>query len=130
MAIDYTHAWQRQHWRTLFSAYGRAPFFRHFGPELEALIFAGYEYLPDLNLASIEWLRDSMRIQVGLTTTTVITGEATKIPSLTDSPRKAGFSAYGQVFEERFGFQPDLSAIDLLMNEGPYAAQYLDAPER
>src|SRR6478735_6864409 len=36
--IDYTHDWQRQHWRTLFSAYGRAPFFEHYGPELETLI--------------------------------------------------------------------------------------------
>ena len=32
---------------------------------------------------------------------------------------------YYQVFEDKFGFQPNLSIIDLLFNEGPQAASYL-----
>jgi hypothetical protein len=62
--IDYTHAWQRQHWRTLLSAYGRAPFFEHYGPPLEAIILKDYQTLLDFNLAAIRWLNKEMRLNV------------------------------------------------------------------
>lgn len=122
LAIDYTHAWQRRHWRTLFSAYGKAPFFEHFCPELEALLFAGYERLLDFNLASIEWLKKSMRLDLHLTATAQSASEST---GLIASFSKFRILPYNQVFDQRWGFLPDMSAIDLLMNEGPYAASYL-----
>ena len=36
------------------------------------------------------------------------------------------FTPYHQVFEERHGFVPDLSILDLLFNEGPEAGSYLN----
>jgi hypothetical protein len=33
--------------------------------------------------------------------------------------------AYMQVFQEKYGFTPNLSIIDLLFNEGPQALQVL-----
>jgi hypothetical protein len=129
--IDNTHAWQRQHWGALFSAYGRAPFFEHYGPELEALIFAGHESLFDFNLAAIEWLRRSMRLEISITAKEELAAEIQEV-----SPRYARIEEvvfakpYHQVFEDRWGFLPDLSAIDLLMNEGPYAAAYLSSTQR
>ncbi len=119
MPIDYTHSWQRQHWGALFSAYGRAPFYEHYGPELESLIFAGHETLLDFNLAGIEWLRRSMRLEADFSPTDTL-GPATEVSHALEVA-----IPYHQVFEERWGFLPNLSAIDLLMAEGPYALEYM-----
>lgn len=119
LLVDYTHAWQRQHWRTLFSAYGRAPFFEHFGPQLEALIFADHKQLIDLIMASCSWLSRSMQLELSF--------DRTDPQKRNESQDNAIIVAkdhtvpYHQVFEARWGFLSDLSAIDLLMNEGPYA---------
>jgi hypothetical protein len=46
------------------------------------------------------------------------------------SPKKEEviqFPHYYQVFEEKFGFIPNLSIIDLLFNEGPETLNYLES---
>lgn len=119
LRIDYTHSWQRQHWGALYSAYGRAPYFEHYGPELEGLIFQEYENLLALNLAAMEWLRKSMR----LTPPVNISGEAA--PGAVLGVEMQGLPEYHQVRKDKLGFLPAMSAIDLLMVEGPYAIRYL-----
>jgi hypothetical protein len=113
--IDYTHDWQRQHWGALYSAYGRAPFYEHYAPALEGLIFKGFEKLEDLNQASVAWLAREMRLAI------LFEEAPEEVADLTGTE----LPEYHQVFEDRFGFLPNLSAIDLLMNEGPYAANFL-----
>ena len=133
MLIDDKHAWQRQHWGALFSAYGRAPFFTHYGPELEVLLFADHKNLLDFNLAAIEWLRKSMRLEINITTTEELDPGDEALhwrlvhPDTVNAKLYLQISTmpYHQVFEDRWGFLPNLSAIDLLMNEGPYAGNYL-----
>jgi hypothetical protein len=115
LQIDYTHDWQRQHWGALYSAYGRAPFYEHYAEGLKAIIYAGYESLHELNRASVNWLAAEMRLSLSIQE--VVAGEI----SLND----ALFPAYHQVFEDRWGFVGGLSAIDLLMNEGPYSGRHL-----
>ena len=124
--IDYTHDWQRQHWGALYSAYGRAPFYEHYGPELEALIFAGHRTLLDFNLAGINWICKVLRLEPII----ALSGEWD--PGWADEyskvirPAEAGeIRPYHQVFGDKQGFIPDLSIIDLLMAEGPYATAYL-----
>jgi hypothetical protein len=125
-AIDYTHAWQRQHWRTLFSAYGRAPFFEHYGPGLESLLFAGDKWLLDLNISAIEWMCRSMRVKADIVLSGRLPpGAESAYWRLARPDESAAPLGYHQVFEDRTGFLPDLSAIDLLMAEGPYAASFL-----
>jgi hypothetical protein len=122
-AIDYTHSWQRQHWRSLFSAYGRAPFFEHYGGELERLLFSGHKWLLDLNMNAIELLNQAMQLKMGIVVTDQLPKEAEDAYWRAARPGAASSgAAYHQVFEDRLGFLPDLSAIDLLMAEGPYAA--------
>ncbi|MDD6100902.1 MAG: WbqC family protein, partial [bacterium] len=36
---------------------------------------------------------------------------------------------YYQVFQEKFGFQPNLSIVDLLFNMGPESLLYLSNPK-
>jgi hypothetical protein len=115
LQIDYTHDWQRQHWGALYSAYGRAPFYEHYAAQLKAIIYHGYEGLHDLNLASVHWLAKEMRLSLSFDE--MAGGGA--------ASKDFDLPPYHQVFEDRFGFLPNLSAIDLLMNEGPYSATLL-----
>jgi hypothetical protein len=113
--IDYTHDWQRQHWGALFSAYGRAPFFEHLAPGLNGLIYAGHERLEALNRAALEWVCTELRLPLSFMETQdgELSAPAPELPP------------YHQVFEARLGFQPGLSVLDLMMNEGPAAAGIL-----
>jgi hypothetical protein len=115
LQIDYTHDWQRQHWGALYSAYGRAPFYEHYAEALRSIVYGGYECLQDLNRAALTWLTREMQLSLSF------------LESANGSVvlKDARLPAYHQVFEDRWGFVPDLSAIDLLMNEGPYAAEFL-----
>lgn len=117
--IDNKTNWQKQHWRSLFSAYGRAPFFEHYGPELELLFRQTYEHLAAFNKAAIDMISKAFRVQQlfinemepGLQQDPTIDLRAEA--AVSDSP------SYPQVFEDRIGFIGDLSILDLLMNEGP-----------
>ena len=114
--IDYTHDWQRQHWRGLISAYGRAAFFEHYKDGLEAIIYGNFERLLDFNQAGIEWLARGFQIELPLFEKEI---SMTKQTILFQEKKESIQPEYYQVFSEKLGFLPGLSAIDLLMNEGP-----------
>lgn len=48
--IDYGQKWVIDHWRTIYSAYGKAPFFEHYADFFERIYQVRYKYLFDLNL--------------------------------------------------------------------------------
>jgi len=126
LQIDYKTDWQKQHWRSVFSAYGRAPFFEHYGPELEKMFQQQYEYLADFNLAALHWAAKSLRMSSVFMTTAnkdlLATVQDLRAPTPIAS---INMPVYPQVFEDRNGFLPDLSILDLLMNEGPAAKTLL-----
>src|SRR5690349_5579602 len=37
--IDYTQKWLNNHWRTIQSAYGKAPFFEYYADDLHRILF-------------------------------------------------------------------------------------------
>lgn len=121
--IDEHQDWQKQHWRSLFSAYGRAPFFEHYGPALEQLLMQCPKRLADFNFAALEWIRKELRLPVIFTRNNRPAPSDT--PLLPELPEAAPIKPYSQVFEDRHGFLPGLSILDLLMNEGPAAGAYL-----
>ncbi|MDR2813677.1 MAG: WbqC family protein [Prevotellaceae bacterium] len=133
--IDYATPWQRQHWRSLRSAYGSSPFYMHYADELAPFFFRREGFLLDLNLSVTRLLLGL----VGLCPEVSLTDSYA--PSYADaldfrrcvSPKRSrreergAFSAaeYYQVFSPRFGFVPNLSILDLLFNEGPSALETL-----
>ena len=119
--VDYTHDWQRQHWGALYSAYGRSPFWEHYGPELEALLYRQFDHLYEFNLATIEWLKKSMKLDLKFEFSENSNQQIVHFNKI-----EMEMPQYPQVFQERLGFLPDLSAIDLLMAEGPWAGLYLE----
>jgi len=122
-------AWQKQHWRTIVSAYNNAPYFEYYKDSLETIFTDIHGKLSDFNLATVRWLKD----QIGVSFAEEITPSYQKIypDAVFDLRRKdsliaaENFPIYHQVFEERTGFIPNLSLLDLLFAEGPYTRRWL-----
>ena len=116
--IDKKQNWQKQHWGALFSAYGRAPFYEYYGPELETLIKSDYVFLKDFNRDAINWAAKKLKLA------TVFREDERPVASILNLEDQHSYEnikvvAYSQVFENRYCFSENLSIIDLLMNEGP-----------
>ena len=115
--------WQVQHWRTLVSVYKRSPFFDHYEDSLRPLYEQQFTYLIDFNIAALEWAQKQLKLP--LRTELTETYQKEYPPEVKDlriaGNAPADFPRYYQVFEDRIGFQADLSILDLLFSEGPGA---------
>lgn len=132
--IDYKERWAVIHLRTLTAAYSASPYFLYYKDDIEALLTAHYDRLIDLNQATLEWLLRQLKIKCALTFTTdyqpATTENSTDFRTIF-SPKRPyptdHFKPYYQVFDDRQPFIPNLSCLDLLMNLGPEAKDYLKA---
>lgn len=129
--IAYDDPWQQKHFKTIKSAYKSSPFFDEYEEEIRDLIFKKHIYLIDLNkeiLARIVGLLGITKeihfcsLQPAPTDAFSLRGYFK--PSKTPSSFKQ-FKSYLQVFNYKYDFIPNLSILDLLFNEGPYALSYL-----
>ena len=59
--IAYDEPWQKIHWQSIQSAYGRAPFFEHYEQEIKAALLKRHEFLFDMNLEIIELIRQLLQ---------------------------------------------------------------------
>jgi len=118
--IHNEEAWQTRHWRTLVSVYNRAPYFEHYQDSLKTLFETQFEYLVDVNLAALQWVMQQMNLKFEIQQTDVYLKEyPADVKDLRNKKKSTNvFPKYYQVFEDRIGFQPDLSILDLLFSEG------------
>ena len=128
---DKSYNWQRQHWRSLETAYRAAPFFEYYEDELSDFYHQQFETLLEVNLASINLLGRLLgcSLSARFTESFVLNPEEIQDARfLVDSKSGPALTLprYAQVFEDRHGFIPDLSVLDLLFNEGPQALNYLE----
>ena len=121
--ISYRESWQQQHWRSITAAYGNAPFFEHLEAPLVKLYEKPFAFLFDFNVEILQFVLNWLDVSPEIKQTTQYLEQA-QAP-LTDwrnqiTPKAATLpdwfqpKAYPQVFLERHGFLPDLSALDLL----------------
>lgn len=137
LKISYDTDWQRNHWRTIFSAYNSSPFFEFYRDDIQPFFEKPWKFLFDFNLEILETLCDLLELELAL----VLTEDFEKVPEGTTnfrdaiSPKKHRTEKdslftplpYTQVFHEKFGFVPNLSILDLLFNEGPNSLNVLEA---
>jgi WbqC-like protein family len=107
--IAYHDNWPMVHWRSIQSAYGNAPFFEYYADELNAIYTKKPEFLFDFNVLLLEFVIKKAKWQYRLDFSNTYT-PFPPAPVASYTPKR-----YPQVFEDRFGFQPDLSVLDALM---------------
>ena len=118
-----------------YSAYRTSAFFEYYKDDLFAVMEAKPETLFELNTALTVKLLGLLGLRCPLSFTGEYVPEyGPDVMDLRESihPKKTvpemfrnRFKPYYQVFYEKFGFIPGLSALDLLFNEGPNALSFL-----
>jgi hypothetical protein len=167
--IDQSGDWQKRHWRSIFSAYGKSPWFFQYAPALEELYREKDTFLIDWNFRCLGWVGSVLRLgtpgfdhrvppdgripdaeqralnslmEIGehLTGSRIDpwanTTDGNKVSPVKDlrdqihpgnfqDPALWNFPRYSQVFEDRLGFQPNLSILDLVLCCGPAGRELL-----
>jgi hypothetical protein len=124
--------WQMQHWKSMVSGYNRSPWFDFYSDELARLYERPFTFLLDWNLACFGW--SIQKLELGLESS-LSNGYHKNYPPeeyidwrgkvLPKNYQDFRPIRYRQVFEERTGFLPNLSILDLLFCEGKNALNLL-----
>lgn len=123
--------WRHQHWQALQSAYGDSPFFEFYEDDLRPFYNERWEYLYDYNEAIRQKMCELLDIHPVVSATTEYQHHPENdfrnsiqpkiiAPDADFQPRR-----YYQVYEQKHGFLPNLSILDLLFNMGPESIFYL-----
>jgi hypothetical protein len=153
--IDWSKPWSRSHWKALSFAYGRAPFFHAYAPQLESIYQRSDEYLVDftidltiflareLGIEHTRFVRSSeltthgqkterlVEILVQLGATHYISG-----PSARDYMQEDKFATSGitlEYIEYNYPeypqlyppYDPQVTILDLMFMTGPGALKYI-----
>lgn len=139
LLLSYTEAWQKDHWNSIRSAYGRSAYFEHYEHLFEALFAQQPKTLVEWNLSCLKLCCELL----GIAPLAATTADYSPKPTESTDLRRAFQSLppnieqltsetyhgpkYMQVFGDRFEFVPHLSVLDLLFNEGPNALYLLQS---
>jgi hypothetical protein len=135
LQISYDTDWQRNHWRTIFSAYSSSPFFEYYKDDVYPFFETKHRFLLDFNLKIHEIICELLEFE----NNAVLTADFEKVPDGTVNLRERispkiktqpdnHFQPvkYTQVFSDKLGFVHNLSILDLLFNEGPNGYSVLE----
>lgn len=152
--LENTAGWRADHLLAIKTNYARAPYFRQYLPGLEELYGRDYRLLADLAIATMDFLKDGFGIKVPVRFSSEFKVEEASSARLARLCAAAGAGEYlsgagakayldpnvfsyagiklaWQEFKPRPypqafpGFEPDMSALDLLLNCGPASTDYL-----
>ena len=132
--------WRRVHWNALQSAYSESPFFEYYADDIRPFFEQKYEFLIDFNEAIRQKMCELLDIETSVSYSSgfMVHGSGFRVQGSgfkdfrevihakhpQDDPDFQPRS-YWQVFQHRYGFQPNLSILDLLFCMGPEAVFYL-----
>ena len=140
LRISDHNQWRRVHWNALQSAYSESPFFEYYADDIRPFFEQKYEFLIDFNEAIRQKMCELLDIE-----TSVSYSSGFRVQDSGFRVQGSGFMdfrevihakhpqddpefqprSYWQVFQYRYGFQPNLSILDLLFCMGPEAVFYL-----
>jgi len=130
VTISNIEAWQRNHWRTLESAYKSSPFFEFYAHLWNPLFVDTYTSLWDFNLAVHKVVLECLQLEIAPCFTSEFLSIKEHDPRVVFSSKKShesaiAFPEYQQVFSYHTAFETDLSILDAIFNLGPEAEAYL-----
>ncbi|NLP56723.1 WbqC family protein [Lutibacter sp. B1] len=131
--IDYKDNWNKQHLKTLKTAYSSSPFFEFYIDDLLPVFEKRYTYLLDLNLLTHQIVMDALQIEVPFIKTKEYITETQNLDlrylAIAKNSKNYNLNSYIQVFYQSHNFLPNLSILDLLFMEGPNALNYLESQQ-
>ena len=124
--------WRHLHWNALQSAYGESPFFEYYQDDFRPFFTERWEFLYDFNEAIRTKVCELIDIQPRVSDTEAFDASPAipdfrqainpkhpePDPDFTPKP-------YYQVYQQKHGFLPNLSILDLLFNMGPESIFFL-----
>ena len=124
--IDYSTPWQQTHWRAIETAYRSSAYFEEFGIQIGEIYRRETPFLFDFNVKIWELSQLLLGISIPWGVTDFFAPQSddendyrSQIhPKAKHKPNDSLLQPYFQVFAYKFGFVPDLSILDLILNEG------------
>jgi hypothetical protein len=152
--LDNSGDWRREHLLAIKTNYTRAPFFKKHLPAIEELYSRDYRLLADLAIATMDFLKDGLGVKTPVRFSSEFKVEQTSSARLAGLCAAAGADGYlsgsgakayldpgvfsyagiklswqefaVRPYQQAFpGFEPDMSALDLLLNCGSLSGDYL-----
>ena len=124
-----TH-WQDQHFKSLKTAYRNSPFFEFYVDDLAHIFEKKYTYLQDINIDTFLFVSEALQISSNFKKTSSYTevlesNDFRNLAAIKTQPKNL-VEPYIQIFDDKHGFLPNLSILDLLFMEGPNAISFLE----
>jgi hypothetical protein len=128
--ISYDFQWQRWHLMSLQTSYRSSAYFEYYEDELNVFYEKKWDFLFDYNEEMLNLLLKFLKLKIQFTYVHEFEKSYADLIDFRDSihPKKTSidnFKPYFQVFEDRNGFLPNLSIVDLLFSQGPQSVKYL-----
>jgi hypothetical protein len=126
-------AWQRQHWRSINSAYGSAPFWTHYDAHFQPFYTKKYDFLWDFNHDLFILTLKLLKLKPEIIYTQTYEKASTESEKYDDIRYNKKYEnpeillttqPYPQIFSAKYGFIPDLSIIDGLFCMGISSLQF------
>ena len=134
LEIDYSKEWQINQWKAIESAYNSTPFFQYYSDDIKIFFESDTRLLFEHNMNIIETLLKLIRLPKDILFTEQYLPDSAHVIDYRmalrpkNPPDDPLFRSvrYFQVFDDRHGFLPDLSILDLLFNAGPETLDILN----
>lgn len=126
--VDNNANWQSHHLKSLQTSYRNSPYFEFYIDELLPLFKTEYKFLLDVNLNSFELISKALELENNYKKSVEYSVTSNNDFRNLASVKKDSFKHkhhYIQMFDEKHGFQKNLSILDLLFMEGPNAINLL-----
>jgi len=125
--IAKTTAWQKQHWKSICSAYRSSPYFEFYEADLISFYKEEVTHLMQFNLDLLNKIMELIEFSMSYKIVEWKKDTHRRMDDLVNAKKSVqiNFEPYRQVFEEKNGFIPNLSIIDLLFNLGPDTLNYI-----
>ncbi|CAI8441754.1 MAG: Uncharacterised protein [Polaribacter sejongensis] len=129
LLVDNDALWQDHHLKSLQTAYRTSPFYEFYEDDLLSIFTKKYTFIQDVNIDTFLFISDALQIsqQYSKTGEYIVKTTEKDLRELSDvkkQPQKL-VDNYVQMFDDKHGFIPDLSILDLLFMEGPNAISFL-----
>ncbi len=128
--ISYDFDWQRLHWMSLQTSYRSSAYFEYYEDDLHIFYEKKWDFLFDYNEEFLSLLNRFLKINISYSYSGSYEKTYIELVDYRENihPKRrfeSNLKPYFQVFEERNGFLPNLSIVDLIFSQGPQSIKYL-----